>query len=79
MPRHADTAEIAVERVFRKYLRNLVEKCEHPVVVEYSPAGLVHGENETMTAKADGDPEMLEFKVLTPSFYSRFLHYSKKR
>ena len=81
MPRRADPTEVLVERVFRKYLQSLVETCEEPLIVKYSPAGLVHGQDATMTSAAvqfaDGKSETLEFKVLTPSFYSRFLHYSQ--
>lgn len=80
MPRHADPTEIFIEGMFRNYLRTLVEGCEGALVINYSPAGLVHGEDETMTSPAvqlaNGKAETIEFKVLTPSFYSRFLHHS---
>jgi hypothetical protein len=80
MPRHADATEMFIEGIFRSYLRSLVGDCEDPLVVNYAPAGLVYGENETMASPAaqlaDGKTEIVEFKVLTPSFYSRFLHYS---
>ena len=81
MPRHADSTEIFIEGIFRNYLRTLVESCGDPLIVNYSPAGLIYGEDEKMTSPAvqlaDGwKAQMVDFKVLTPSFYSRFLHYS---
>jgi hypothetical protein len=79
MPRHADPTEIFIEGIFRKYLRNLVEKCEHPIVINYSPAGLVHGRDEIMISPSaqltTQTHSTIELKVLTPSFYSRFVHY----
>ena len=83
IPRTADVTEIFIERLFRQYLRNLVESCEDPVIANYAPAGLVYGENETMASPsaqlAGGRVKILDFKVLTPSFYSRFVHYSDSK
>ncbi|KAG0652240.1 hypothetical protein D0Z07_1242 [Hyphodiscus hymeniophilus] len=80
MPRHADSAEVVIERLFRNYLRSLVEACDAPLVLRYSPAGLVYGKDEMMASPAaqlaDGTAETLDFKVLTPGFYSRLVHYS---
>jgi hypothetical protein len=81
MPRHADPTEIFIENIFRTYLQTSVERCGEPLAVNYSPAGLVHGKDETMTSPAvqltdDSKAQTLEFKVLTPSFYSRLLHYT---
>lgn len=81
MPRHADPTEILIESLFRKYLRNLVENCCYSIIVNYSPAGLIYGEDERMTSPSaqlpDSKPGILDFKILTPSFYSRFLHYTQ--
>lgn len=80
MPRLAGATEVMVESIFRKYLRSLVETCDRPIVLNYSPAGLVHGKDETMLSQtarlADGNAEVVEINVLTPSFYSRYLHYT---
>ncbi|RDW61023.1 hypothetical protein BP6252_12406 [Coleophoma cylindrospora] len=78
--RQADDCEIAIESAFRSYLRHLVEQADLPVVVKYIPGGLPGSSEELMNSPAaqlaPHTVEVLEFKVLTPLFYSRFVHYA---
>ncbi|CAN8106272.1 unnamed protein product [Discula destructiva] len=78
--RKADSAERTMELAFRKYLRSLVEQCQAAVAVKYVPGGIVNLGEELMlspTAKSDADVvEYMEFKVLTPAFYTRFAYYA---
>jgi hypothetical protein len=81
MPRHADPTEVLIEGLFRKYLSYYVDESGNALTINYSPAGLVYGKDETMSSPAvrltNENVEILNIKVLTPSFYSRFLHYTK--
>ncbi|KLU86473.1 hypothetical protein MAPG_05485 [Magnaporthiopsis poae ATCC 64411] len=79
--RAADKTERGLELVFRSYLRHLVEQAGSALVVKYVPGGISNATAELIlspsaaqsgSAKADE----LEFKVLTPAFYSRFVHYA---
>ncbi|KAI1380602.1 hypothetical protein F4677DRAFT_192480 [Hypoxylon crocopeplum] len=78
--RHADKTECQLEALFRRYLRHLVQQSPEPLVVRYIPSGIADAPTETMkSASAQNDPssaEEMEFKVLTPVFYSRFVHYA---
>ncbi|KAL7623444.1 hypothetical protein AAE478_007126 [Parahypoxylon ruwenzoriense] len=78
--RHADRTESQLEPLFRRYLRHLVEQSPIPLVVQYVPSGLPDAPSEIMTsALAEKDhnlAEKMEFKVLTPAFYSRFVCYA---
>lgn len=78
--RLADSTEKTIESIFSGYLRHLVENTGAPVVVRYTPAGIPEAPEEVMTSPAaqmvPEGVEELEVKVLTPSFYSRFVHYS---
>ncbi|KAI3397237.1 hypothetical protein diail_11116 [Diaporthe ilicicola] len=81
MGRNADSAERSLELLFRKYLRSLVEQCQAPVAIKYVPCGLADSGKELMLSpfakdKRDADIEELEFKVLTPAFYTRFVFYA---
>ncbi|PSR87328.1 hypothetical protein BD289DRAFT_388706 [Coniella lustricola] len=80
MGRHADGAERALEMMFRKYLRYLTEQCQAAIAVKYIPSGISSSEADLMlsplaTAGA-GDTQEIEFKVLTPAFYTRFVFYA---
>ncbi|KAK3945850.1 hypothetical protein QBC46DRAFT_61854 [Diplogelasinospora grovesii] len=85
--RNADATERQLEPFFRRYLRYLVEQSTAPIAVKYIPSGISQeGAQEVMlspsAAKAkdsggfESAVEELEFKVLTPVFYSRFVHYA---
>ncbi|KUI61774.1 hypothetical protein VP1G_08913 [Cytospora mali] len=79
--RNADYAERAMEVSFRRYLRSLVEQCQVPIALKYVPSGTVDVDKETMLSpsaktKQDGGIEEIEFKALTPEFYTRFAFYA---
>lgn len=76
--RRATSAEETLESVFRLYLGHLVEQSRKALLVKYFPSG-VDRQPEGITsrrAKADETPLELEFRVLTPAFYTRFVHYA---
>ncbi|KAI2463479.1 hypothetical protein F4781DRAFT_123942 [Annulohypoxylon bovei var. microspora] len=78
--RHADKAERQLEPLFRAYLKHLVEQSRLPLVVKYIPSGIADAPVEllmsTQTRKNPSLAETIEFKVLTPAFYARFVHYA---
>lgn len=81
MGRNADLAEQKLELMFRKYLRSLVEQCRAPIALKYVPCGLADSGRELMLSPAtkdkhDADVDEVEFKVLTPVFYTRFMFYA---
>jgi hypothetical protein len=78
--RRADWTEHQLELTFRKYLRHLVEDCDAAIAVKYIPSGISDNGPELMLSRGARDsssnPEEMEFKVLTPVFYSRFVCYA---
>lgn len=84
MGRRADETEAQLEVVFRKYLQHLVKQCPALLAVRYIPSGLANEHPETFNSSAteygskpsSSKAEEMEFKVLTPIFYSRFVHYA---
>jgi len=78
--RHADATEQVLEASFRSYLRYLVKSATYPLIVTYTAAGICDASEETMKSECGkdntSDVRFLEFKVLTPVFYSRFVHYA---
>lgn len=81
MGRIADSSERKLELMFRKYLRSLVEQCQAPIALKYVPCGLADSGKELMLSpaakdKQDADLDEMEFKVLTPVFYTRFVFYA---
>lgn len=80
MGRHADVTEQQLEVSFRNYLRYLVETAPSALIVNYTAAGIIINPEETMKSDAADDDlssaSVLDFKVLTPVFYSRFVHYA---
>ncbi|KAK7989663.1 dihydroxyacetone kinase [Apiospora arundinis] len=80
MARKADETETGLEEFFRKYLRHLVQQCPAPMTIRYVPSGIADASIETMTNVAgsgtSGDDQTMEFKVLTPLFYTRFVYYA---
>ncbi|KAI1748711.1 hypothetical protein F4782DRAFT_345323 [Xylaria castorea] len=73
-------AERGLELVFRNYLRYLVKQSSSTLSVRYVPAGVLDAiDEEMLSTAAEGKPDIakhLEFRVLTPTFYSRFVHYA---
>ncbi|KAI5859760.1 hypothetical protein GGS23DRAFT_607345 [Durotheca rogersii] len=75
--RHADAVECRLEPLFRRYLKHLVQQSPTPLVVRYVPSGIADALPETMEPTTDrSSADEMEFKVLTPAFYSRFVHYA---
>ncbi|KAI0012604.1 hypothetical protein F4779DRAFT_625743 [Xylariaceae sp. FL0662B] len=78
--RRAGETERQLESVFRQYLKYLVGQSQAKLVVRYVPSGVVDAPPETMisdSARTDSSvPEEMVFKILTPVFYSRFVHYA---
>lgn len=78
--RHADAAERSLEAAFRRYLQHLVEHAKEPLVVKYTPSGIPDAQEETFLSPTEADgrkPEnRVHIKVLTPSFYTRFIGYA---
>jgi hypothetical protein len=78
--RHADATEQALETFFRNYLRYLVESATLPLIVNYKAAGLSECSEETIVSDSTHDDpstaKILDFRVLTPVFYSRFVYYA---
>ncbi|TQN75310.1 hypothetical protein CSHISOI_00108 [Colletotrichum shisoi] len=78
--RRADATESRLEPIFRSYLGHLVEQSTAAVAVRYIAAGIDSTEPEVMRSPAaERNPkraEELDFKVLTPAFYTRFVHYA---
>ena len=79
MGRRADSTERRLEVAFRHYLRHLVGQSTANLAVKYIPGG-IDAEMELMRSPASlkqpKRSDELEFKVLTPAFYSRFVHYA---
>ncbi|KAI1802161.1 hypothetical protein F4811DRAFT_563440 [Daldinia bambusicola] len=78
--RHANKVEAQLEPLFRRYLRYLVDQSPESLAVQYVPCGIPDVSIETMVSmRAKEEPvgsEKLEFKILTPAFYSRFVYYA---
>ncbi|KXX76500.1 hypothetical protein MMYC01_208085 [Madurella mycetomatis] len=73
--RRADSTERQLERIFRRYLGHLVEQSAAPLAVKYIASGISQDSTQLMLSPAArdraGTTEELEFKVLTPVFYTR--------
>ncbi|KAK4075388.1 uncharacterized protein Triagg1_4509 [Trichoderma aggressivum f. europaeum] len=78
--RRANDTETKVELIFRQYLRFLVEQSTNPLNVTYVPSGLQESSEETFISPGAAvhpeQTECLKIKILTPVFYSRFVHYA---
>ncbi|KAF8854738.1 hypothetical protein BDZ45DRAFT_656202 [Acephala macrosclerotiorum] len=78
-PRHAHPVEIFIDQKFRQFLRERVTSSKADIIIQYIPAGLVSPLDslECITRKSVGaDPHEVEFRVLTPAFYSRIITYA---
>lgn len=71
--------EAALEEIFRDFLTQAVEHAERPLRVIYEPAHHQHDEivlySSNFTYKED-HASTLTLKILSPAFYSRFVHYA---
>ncbi|KAH6985951.1 hypothetical protein BKA56DRAFT_670171 [Ilyonectria sp. MPI-CAGE-AT-0026] len=80
MGRLADNTEKKLEEVFRKYLRHLVNQSPSPIVIRYIPSGISGPAEEIFGSPSSTEAlktaEHAEIKILTPVFYSRFVHYA---
>lgn len=80
LARHADTTELVLEGSFREYLRSLVKCSPSPLIVKYIPSGVKERAEETFVSpnatQRASEREEITIKVLTPSFYSRFVGYA---
>ncbi|KAL6921980.1 hypothetical protein FSST1_006006 [Fusarium sambucinum] len=80
MGRSSSDVEKVLERVFRAYLRSLVEQSGIPVVVRYTPSGDAEVSEEILRSPSATDSsesaKEIKIKILTPAFYSRFVHYA---
>ncbi|KAF7556100.1 hypothetical protein G7046_g6384 [Stylonectria norvegica] len=78
--RLASSTESQLEDVFRRYLRYLVDQSPWPVVVTYTPSGLNDLSKEVFQSSPSGAAgdraEHVEIRILTPIFYTRFIHYA---
>lgn len=76
--RRATTSETFLEGVFRAYLQYLVDQSAKALVVKYVPSGTDWGPEVMRSPRArNGEAASeLEFQVLTPAFYTRFVHYA---
>ncbi|KAM3425601.1 hypothetical protein BST61_g7548 [Cercospora zeina] len=74
--------ETALEHIFRDFLTQSVEHAERPLRVIYEPAHYHDEEivlySSSFTYKEDHD-STLTLKVISPAFYSRFVHYAHAR
>lgn len=76
--RHATSVEKSLELCFIKYLEYLVRRSPSPVLVKYYTSGLMSRTEKIFTSPNCNNSEnanILELRVLTPGFYSRFIHY----
>jgi hypothetical protein len=78
--RHATGTERMLETAFRDYLKYLAEQCTKPISVRYVSSGILLKPEETFVSPSwndmADDKRTIELKVLTPIFYSRFVHYA---
>jgi len=78
--RLANDIEKSLQGVFREYLRSLVERSPTPIVVRYIPSGDPEVSEEVMRSPSATDSNEstneIKIKILTPIFYSRFVHYA---
>ncbi|KAH0352085.1 DUF1365-domain-containing protein, partial [Aureobasidium melanogenum] len=72
------SSEAVLEAFFLSYLSFLVDSASEPLQFKYTPAGGL-GTCITLTSKNIAEnqvPKQLGLKVLTPVFYTKFVHYA---
>lgn len=82
--RRATSVEESLELCFSKYLEFRTFRSEKPLSLKYYTSGILSSTERTFTSpncsnsEDDSDSEnddILELRILTPAFYSRFIHY----
>lgn len=77
--RRATAMEQQLEPLFRRYLQHVVEQLDTPLSVKYIASGISQNTTEWMHSPAvreeDGTVDELEFKVLSPEFYTKVVSY----
>lgn len=76
--RNATALETKLEAFFQRYLEDAVQNCVTSLQVSYSPSDgpLVTFRSAALANQEPESDQRLQIKVLTPAFYSRFIHYS---
>ncbi|KAM3086962.1 hypothetical protein ACMFMF_000894 [Clarireedia jacksonii] len=78
--KHADETEKYLEKLFRRYLRHLVETAGDPIILKYKPTGLLNNEEDFMYSSSaqisSTEAQALELTILTPSFYIQLIKYT---
>lgn len=78
--RHATSRERAIEAAFRDYLRHRVGQSTKSLRMRYAASGIGSSAEEVFnspSAKGSRKAKLeLKLQVLTPAFYSRFVHYA---
>lgn len=76
--RHATSVEQRLELCFRKYLEFLVSQSKKPISLKFYTSGLLPVIEATWTSSFGTESQIediLELRILTPAFYSRFIQY----
>lgn len=76
--RKATSVEQSLERCFNEYLEFLTRRSGNPISVKYYASAFLSCPERIFTSSTGQDPEndmILELRVLTPAFYSRFIQY----
>ncbi|KAH7148666.1 hypothetical protein EDB81DRAFT_470735 [Dactylonectria macrodidyma] len=80
MARVADNTEKHLEEVFRSYLHYLISQSPNLIAVKYVPSGIPRPAEEIfrspLSIAESKTADNVEIKILTPVFYSRFVHYA---
>lgn len=80
LARTATSLESGLEAAFQQYLRFLVHSASRPIRVKYIASGISDSSPQVFTSPSAGEAgnvaEEVEIKILTPSFYARFVHYA---
>ena len=67
-----------LERYFQRYLEYLVKHASHPLSIAYKPPSGMGIKRAFKTIERNTDEQItdVQLNVLTPAFYSRFVHYA---
>lgn len=80
--RPANGLEKTLERAFHSYLEHLVKSSRKPVTVVYYPSGtdapksILRTRDGVQNDVREDEKATVTLKVLTPDFYTRFVHYA---
>lgn len=76
--RNPTSDEIKLESFFVRYLEDMVKRCSMNIQVTYE-SGMPDSQPRVFSSsglRPTSPPDTLEVKVLTPAFFSRFIHYA---